>query len=201
MSPFYNECYDALDLLGLHNSTLSQLGGEVAPNVPSVGSLELHFFDSLEEPPDLFFFETFSTLHISNKDQDELDFLDCFPRPTESILLTDWMDLSLFYDETSTVHCVWEDATSSQQSNLPSPKACLSLERGGIPHSFDDCPTTSSFSIIIDSGASLSISPCVSDFVGVIKDVKLKLGGMANGMAITGKGEVEWTSRLEEGRM
>ena len=89
MSPFYNECSDALDLLGLHTSTLSKLGGEVAPNVTSVGSLELHFFDSLEEPPDLFFFETSSTLSSSNECQDELEFLDCFPRPTESVLLTD----------------------------------------------------------------------------------------------------------------
>ena len=53
MSPFYNEYYDALDLLGMHNSTLSELGGEVAPKVTPVGSSELHFFDSLEEPPDL----------------------------------------------------------------------------------------------------------------------------------------------------
>ena len=71
----------------------------------------------------------------------------------------------------------------------------MALERSGIPCSFDDCSSsdTSSFSVIIDSGASLAISPCETDFIGTIKQLKLELGGMADGMAITGKGEVEWT--------
>ncbi len=78
-------------------------------------------------------------------------------------------------------------------SNLPTPKAYNALLRGGVPQSFDD--TTSfgdtSFPVIFDSGASLSISPDKSDFVGHIQSLNLKLGGMARGMNIERKGNVE----------
>ena len=43
----------------------------------------------------------------------------------------------------------------------------------------------------MDSGASLLNSPERSDFVGPIQKVDLRLGGMANGMIIEGKGNVE----------
>ena len=46
---------------------------------------------------------------------------------------------------------------------------------------------------MIDFGTSLSISPCKSDFLGNMKKVNLRLGGMENGMIIEVKGEVEWT--------
>ena len=46
---------------------------------------------------------------------------------------------------------------------------------------------------MIDSGASLSISPDKTDFVGHIQPLDLTLGGMARGMKIAGKGTVEWT--------
>ena len=73
--------------------------------------------------------------------------------------------------------------------------------RGGVPRSFDDTAGLGDlFSIIVDSGASLSISPHKSDFVGTIQNVDLRLGGMANGMIIEGKGKVEWSFVTENGK-
>ena len=166
---------------------------EVAQEVTPIVSQELYFFDSLEEPLDPYFFDSSSTMPSSQKAQDALDFLDCYPRPTESVMLTDWMDLSLFHDATITVHCAWDDDRPHHKSSLPHHNACVAIERGGIPHSFDDCTDASFFSVNIDSGASLAISPFETDFIGTIKKLKLELGGMADGMTITGKGGVEWT--------
>ena len=162
------------DTDGEHVLPLPELGGEVAPNDSSE---DHYFFDSLESPPELSFFDSFANLSTMSRSQDSLDFLDCFPRPTESVILTDWMDLSLFYDESTTVHCVWDDDMAPHRSSLPSHNAYMALERGGIPHSFDDCSDASCFSVIIDSGASLAISPCETDFIGTIKNLKLELGG------------------------
>ena len=78
-----------------HVSPLPELGGDVAPD----GSSEDHyFFDSLESPPELSFFDSFANLSTMSRSQDSIDFLDCFPRPTGCVILTDWMDISLFYD-------------------------------------------------------------------------------------------------------
>lgn len=48
-----------------------------------------------------------------------------------------------------------------------------------------------SFSIIVDSRASLSNFPDESDFVGSTQKVDLRLGEMSNGMIIEGKGKME----------
>ena len=160
-----------------HATTLAELEGEVAPimaqEVNPIVSQDLSFFDSLEEPLDPYFFDSSSTMPNSQKAQDALDFFDCYPRPTESVMLSDWMDLSLFHDETVIVHCAWDDDMPPHKSSLPSPNAYVALERGGIPHSFDDCTDVSFFSVIIDSGASLTISPFETDFIGTIKKLKL----------------------------
>jgi len=60
--------------------------------------------------------------------------------------------------------------------------------------------TTSAFPIIFDTGASLAISPCAEDFEhGKINPLPspLKLGGMANGLSISGIGIVNWTFKRE----
>ena len=75
------------------------------------------------------------------------------------------------------------------------------MVRGEILQSFDDTTGLGDlFFIIVDSGASLSISPHKSDFVGTIQKVDLRLGGIANGMIIEGKGKVEWSFVTQNGR-
>lgn len=82
---------------------------------------------------------------------------------------------------------------------IPSPREYVAIVRGRMSHSFDYSPAfdESCFPMIVDSGASLAISPCRFDFVGKIKKVDLRLGGMA----IEGKGEGELTVSNEGGGM
>ena len=91
--------------------------------------------------------------------------------------------------------CSWDVDSDPSCSNIPTPKVYHALLRGGVPQSFDDTKSfgDSSFPVVFDSGASLSISPDKSDFVGHIQPLNLKLGEMARGMNIEGKGNVEWT--------
>ena len=55
-------------------------------------------------------------------------------------------------------------------------------------------PKESTFPIIWDSGASISISPNKKDFVGPFKEVNImtKLQGLVKGLAIKGEGHVMW---------
>ena len=59
-------------------------------------------------------------------------------------------------------------------------------------------PSTSSFPIIFDSGASLAITFDRSDFVGPIRPLSSHLGGLASGLAIKGIGTVYWKFRTEK---
>ena len=82
---------------------------------------------------------------------------------------------------------------ASEPSDVPSPVACTAGLLGSIdllPETLDDM-----FPIIFDTGASLAISPCVDDFVpGSIKKLHNRyLGGLANGLPISGVGTVRWT--------
>ena len=80
--------------------------------------------------------------------------------------------------------------------HLPSPQAYNASLKGGIGTYLDDDPSrlTDCFPVIFDTGASLAITPSRDDFQGPITLVLgLKLGGMANGMIIEGKGIVEWS--------
>ena len=145
-------CYASAN--GEHATTRAESEGEVAPIMAQevaqefspIVSQDLYFFDSLEQSLDPYFFDSSSTMPSSQESQDSLDFLECYPRPTESVMLTDLMDLSLFHDETITVHCVWDDDRPPHKSSLPSHNDHMALERGGMPHSFDDCPDASFFS-------------------------------------------------------
>ena len=59
----------------------------------------------------------------------------------------------------------------------------------------------SSFPLIVDSGASLAISPSESDFIGPITyySSDRSLGGMAGGIKIKGIGRVAWSFKTEQG--
>ena len=59
----------------------------------------------------------------------------------------------------------------------------------------------SSFPVILDSGASLAISPSEGDFIGPIKlySTPRHLGGMAGGMNIKGIGKVGWSFKTPTG--
>lgn len=76
MFPFCaSTCDDTNDV---HATTLAESGGEVAHII----SQELYFFDSLDSPPEPYFFDSPLTITSSQDSHDSLDFLDCFPWPT-----------------------------------------------------------------------------------------------------------------------
>jgi hypothetical protein len=56
-------------------------------------------------------------------------------------------------------------------------------------------------SIILDTGASLAITPNADDFIGpvTVPPGERRLGGMAQGMPIEGVGTVCWTFTAEDG--
>ena len=80
--------------------------------------------------------------------------------------------------------CSWDLDSVPSRHNLPTPKAYHILLRGGVPTSFDDNRSYGDFSspVVIDSGASLSISPDKPDFVEHIQPLNLALGGIARGI-------------------
>ena len=60
-------------------------------------------------------------------------------------------------------------------------------------------PSTTSFPVIFDSGASLAISFAKSNFVGPIRPLEgQSLGGLANGLSIAGIGTVHWKFRTKD---
>ncbi len=54
--------------------------------------------------------------------------------------------------------------------------------------------------IIFDTGASLCVTHALSDFVTLLQrsDIPTQLGGLAHGLAIEGKGSVEWAFLMME---
>jgi len=55
-------------------------------------------------------------------------------------------------------------------------------------------------SLILDTGASISISPSTSDFIGPIRNVQLAtLQGIASGLSIEGIGTVQYTVLVDDG--
>ena len=70
----------------------------------------------------------------------------------------------------------------------PSSFMCFGAERGRV-------------SIILDTGASLAITPSADDFIGpiTVPPGERRLGGMAQGMPIEGVGTVCWTFTAEDG--
>ena len=58
------------------------------------------------------------------------------------------------------------------------------------------------FDLLVDSGASCSITHELSDFVTELRRFNSPrvLGGLASGIAIEGVGEVEWTVKTDDGQ-
>ena len=150
-----------------------------------------------------YFFVPISFLFDISMSSMSLDFHDCPCLEDDSSLFTNWMNLEIFNDITY-LDCSQGSiiSTAPSTTNCPTPLAYNSLVRGGIPRSFDDTAELGDlFYIIVDSGESLSTSPHKSDFVGTIQKVDLRLGGMANGMIIEGKGKLEWSFVTLNGRI
>ena len=174
---------------------------------------EMHFFSAVSTLTDIptmyelddtgsYFFDPNMSLSDLSSISMSLDYYDCPGLEDDHTLFTDWMDLDEF-NENTYIDCSREPMHSTIPSleNCPTPLAYNALTRGGIPRSFDDCVGLGDlFAIIVDSGASLSISPHKSDFIGPIQPVNLRLGGMADGMIIEGRGKVEWSFKTQNGK-
>lgn len=138
-------------------STIIDIGG-----VNDVDDTDAYFFDSSLSLSDLSIPSTSINYH------------DCPCIDDDSSLFTDWMNLDTFNDN-SCLDCSKDFLSSTLPStaNFPTPLALNTLVRGCIPWSFDDTIALGDlFSIIVDSGASLSISPHKYDFIGPIPKVR-----------------------------
>ena len=139
------------------------------------------------------FFQCWETTVHQQQESISLDFFDC-ELPDDPF---DFLELDELY-KVKYVDCDFNCHELPSAANCPSPTAYNTSVQGGIDTSLFDDPggIAECFPVIFDSGASLAISPSRSDFVGAIKPTPgLRLGGMANGMIIEGKGIVEWTFR------
>jgi hypothetical protein len=65
----------------------------------------------------------------------------------------------------------------------------------------NEMPSGSPFDVIWESGASITVSPNQSDFVGRYEKLPMmiKLLGLARGLNINGQGHVMWAARNTEG--
>jgi hypothetical protein len=95
------------------------------------------------------------------------------------------------------------DSTTELESNLAPSDLALSELIGNTM----TCPVVNNamsqwiITVIFDTGASLAITPELSDFVSPPKPLArpMKLGGMANGIEIKGIGIITWTFTAEDG--
>ena len=91
----------------------------------------------------------------------------------------------------------------SLQLAQPTPQACTAITPPtlGTVDLYPPTDTPSSFPVILDSGASLAISPSEQDFVGSIKPYPTprRLGGMAGGIEIKGIGKIAWSFKTPTG--
>jgi hypothetical protein len=139
------------------------------------------------------FLTPYQTLQELEGECDDLDFYDSVlaTEPNSAILL-DWLQLDHLCDDI--VH-LSDDDTNSMVINPSLPAAFNSHLLGKV----DLLPSSpsASFPVIFDSGASLAISPSLSDFSGPITKFTedKRLGGMANGMLIEGIGNIQWSFR------
>ena len=150
---------------------------------------EMHFFSAVSSLTDIptmyelddtgsYFFDSNVSLSDLSLSSLSLDYYDCPSLENDDTLFTDWMDLEEF-NENTYLDCSRESISSTIPSleNCPTPLAYNALTRGGIPRSFDDCVRLGDlFAIIVDSGASLSISPHKLNFIGHMHPVDLRIG-------------------------
>lgn len=160
--------YDASDNVRFDNATLSELGGDASHINHTISPEEGHFFEYYYPTPAMLPSSIGST-----------DFFDCLYLPDELIMFTNWIFHSLFPDMT-VLHCSSPYDWPPSRPSLSPPRAYVALVRGGILHSFDGSLEFDESSFPVTT--SLAISPCTSDFVGEMKMVDLRMGGIANGL-------------------
>jgi hypothetical protein len=176
-----------------------EMGGDI-PDIDNAtaGSISVdsdYFGDFLTDDFNDAFFPCWESASHQQHELISLDFQDCIMPEAEVSL--DLLRLDDLYD-VNYVNCAFNCHEVPSASNCPSPMAYNATAQGGIDTTIYDDPggIAACFPIIFDSGASLAISPSKADFVGAIKPTPgLRLGGMANGMIIEGKGIVEWSFR------
>ena len=114
------------------------------------------------------------------------------PRKPNNYPPTDFFNFDDLVTPSTDVDCSF----LSETSDFISPQGFKAITENEV-NSFMDCSSgmIDCFPVIFDSGASLAITPCKDDFVGEIKvpEKPLRLGGLALGLPINGKGTVEWS--------
>jgi hypothetical protein len=84
--------------------------------------------------------------------------------------------------------------SADQGLDIPSPSSCFRMAMQAPTRFRNSLKKASFFSVIWDSGASISISPDREDFVGPLKSpgVGTRLKGIVKGLSIQGQGHVMW---------
>ena len=149
------------------------------------------------------YFDAYSTQQELNQHITTLDYSLCL-EPSLSDTLFDLSDLNQpnrhIY---SYIHQIDDLSTPNSSVLRIKPNAYTALQPptlGNVDlYPIENMPA--SFPVIVDSGASLAISPCKKDFVGAIHhyNTDKHLGGMAGGMLIKGIGRVAWSFKTQEG--
>ena len=147
-----------------------------------------------------FFFNCHSTQQAIDSEVLHLDFHLC-----QDTIPIPWIDTTMdtsipISDRHQHVYCTPFQAETSLTAP-PSPTAMVALTPGLVDLYPLSSSLPSTFPVIIDSGASLAISPHQSDFVGTIHyyENEKRLGGMAGGLTITGIGRVAWSFKTTNG--
>ena len=161
-------------------------------------------FDTSSTPsayPEHFFLPS-TTLSEMRGDLDNLDFFDCL-EPTWTDSIFDFGDLQNPHFHILSHHHQLEPDPDDliEQLMTPHAYAALSAPTLGNVDLYPIHNMPSSFPVILDSGASLAISPSEEDFVGPITyyTSERSLGGMAGGMAIKGIGKIAWSYKTPTG--
>ena len=182
------------------NIPATELGGGITANDEvTISASQMHYFNSHSSIEEL----------ISHSE--EIDFTDCQQLP--------WIDstfdfgglqehhshvFSHIHQQDPLENCTMCDSKQDINQDI-SPRVLAALSPNtptlGAVDLYPLGDTPSSFSVIVDSGASLAISPNEADFVGPIAyySSERRLGGMAGGMQIKGIGKVAWSVKADDG--
>jgi hypothetical protein len=202
----YDDCFQCAvasdSIPSPHLAIPLELEGEVGINrglhLAASGALEESVVSVMEEPQ---FFTPFTSLTTLRAHCDSIDYMDCTLLDRSLIQDTDLFGFSDLCPEV--VHIAHNDESTpvgGAECNLLSEAAYNAAVLGKVDLLPLHPSSSSSFPVIFDSGASLAISPSLSDFAGPIEryTVDKQLGGMANGMRIEGIGNIQWSFRTSD---